>query len=69
MPNFILNYKMNSSVKVMRVKNCMSELHAKVKLKEYLEKKHGKVDLIIYSVNPDTLGVFDNLMNIINGNK
>jgi hypothetical protein len=42
----------------IKVKNCMSELHAKIKLEEYLKKKHAKLErLVDHKCINDWLGV------------
>lgn len=42
----------------MRVKNCMSELHAKSKLEDYLKKKYNITKLIVLDCKPDLPGAF-----------
>jgi hypothetical protein len=44
-----------------KVKNCMSDLNAKIKLEEWLKKKYDNFDrLVVYKCNEDTLGgIFD----------
>jgi hypothetical protein len=51
-----------------KVKNCMSDLHAKIKLEEWLKKKHSNFkELVIYKCNEDTLGgIFDFMGNPFN---
>ena len=50
--------------KEMKVKNCMSEAHAKVKLEKYLMKHNDDFQkLVIYSVIEDYLGVFGDIFN------
>lgn len=44
----------------IKVKKCMSEFHAKVKLEEYLKKKHSDFNnLVIYKCTHDFLEIFD----------
>lgn len=44
----------------IKVKNCMSEIHSKIKLEEYLKKKHPNFkQLVVYSCVQDFLGVYD----------
>ena len=44
----------------MKVKNCMSEIHAKIKLEDYLKKKHTDFQkLVVYKCIDDFLGIFD----------
>jgi len=43
---FVIDYDIyftnrNKESHIMKVKNCMGELHAKLKLDEYLKKKHN----------------------------
>ena len=48
--------------KRMRVKNCTSTLHAKLKFGDYLKAKHG--DMKSFSIDNckvDTLGFFENM--------
>jgi len=51
--------------KIIIVYNCMNELHAKLKLKEYLEKKYGKdLQYIKFSSVVDkSLGLDSNLFS------
>lgn len=45
--------------KEMKVKNCMGELHAKVKLNEYLKSKIKDFDyIIIHTCKEDRIGDF-----------
>lgn len=49
----------------MKVKNCMSELHAKIKLEKYLQKKYDNFNnLVVYKCNNDK---FNKLFNDILG--
>lgn len=44
----------------MKVKNCFSDLQAKIKLEKYLARKHPMFDrMVVYSCNKDVLGFFD----------
>lgn len=44
----------------IKVKNCMSELHSKIKLEEYLKKKHDNYkSMVVYKCTHDFLGLFD----------
>jgi hypothetical protein len=44
----------------MKVKNCMSEIHSKVKLEDYLKKKHSNFQkLVIFKCTNDFFGLFD----------
>jgi len=44
----------------MKVKNCMSELHAKIKLEDYLKKKHSDFNnLVVHKCRKDFLGMSD----------
>lgn len=51
----------------MKVKNCMSEIHAQVKLEKYLQKKNPYFEkMVVYSIKPDLdtlMGQFNNLFN------
>jgi hypothetical protein len=47
-----------------KVKNCMSELHAKVKLKDYLKNKHKDFKSInIISCHDDYMGIFGDIFS------
>jgi len=47
-----------------KVKNCMSELHAKVKLNDHLRNKHKDFQSInIISCHDDYMGIFGNIFN------
>jgi hypothetical protein len=51
----------------MKVKNCMSELHAKIKLEEYLKKKYDNFQrLVVYSATEDFVSLFGNSDNPFN---
>lgn len=42
----------------IKVKNCMSDLHAKIKLEEYLKNKHSNFSkLVVYKCYVDFLGM------------
>jgi len=44
----------------IKVKNCMSEAHAKVKLEKYMQKKHQDFrQLVVYRCTKDTFGLFE----------
>ena len=44
----------------IKVKNCMSEIHAKIKIEGYLKKKHEDFSrLVIHKCVHDILGIFD----------
>lgn len=44
----------------MKVKNCMSEIHAKIKLEDYLKRKYPNFQqLVVYKCVNDFLGIFD----------
>jgi len=46
----------------MRVKNCMSDLHAKVKLEDYLKRNHANFQrLVVYKCYPDLFGGIFNI--------
>jgi hypothetical protein len=48
----------------MKVKNCMSEIHSKVKLEDYLKKKHSNFQrLVIYKCVDDIFGIFSMMGN------
>ena len=48
--NFLIDYDYGTlKNKRTRVKNCVNELGAKMKLFNYLERKHGKAELVITS--------------------
>ena len=50
--------------KEMKIKNCMSEMHAKVKLEEYLKKHNSNFQkLVVYSATEDVLGIFGDAFN------
>ena len=43
----------------MKVKNCMSEIHSKIKLEDYLKKKHSNFQkLVINKCVDDIFGIF-----------
>ena len=43
----------------MKVKNCMSEIHSKIKLEDYLKKKHSNFQkLVISKCVDDIFGIF-----------
>lgn len=45
---------------IIKVHNCMGDLHAKIKLQGYLKKKHANFErLVVISCNPDMFGFFD----------
>ena len=51
--------------KKMKVKNCMSELHAKTKLGNYLKSKHTNFDnLIISECEIDNIDYLRNIFKI-----
>lgn len=44
----------------MKVKNCMSSLHAKVKLEDFLKRKHtGFKSLVVYNCNENIFDGFN----------
>lgn len=44
----------------MKVKNCMSELHAKIKLEDYLKRKHNNFkQLVVYKCQMDIFRIYD----------
>lgn len=44
------------------VKNCMGEMHAKIKLNEYLKKKYGEGELRVMTCsNDDIFSAFGNI--------
>ena len=44
----------------MKIKNCLSEAHAKVKLEKFLIKKtEGFKNMVVYACTLDDLGFFD----------
>jgi hypothetical protein len=46
----------------IKVKNCTSELQAKIKLGDYVKKKYPSFkDLVIYKCNKDFMGMFGNI--------
>lgn len=46
----------------MKIKNCMGELHAKIRLGDYLKKKHSNFkSLVIKSIKPDISNVFGDI--------
>jgi hypothetical protein len=72
MPTYIIRYDIycnrNLFGKETRVKNCQSELHAKVKLNEYCKKHPGFTHIIIHSCREDNastdfLDFFNNIVN------
>lgn len=48
----------------MRIKNCDSEMHAKIKLAEYLKKHNKSNNLIIVDCFDDTSGIFSILKKV-----
>jgi len=43
----------------MKIKNCMSEIHSKVKLEDFLKKKYSNFkSVVIYKCTNDILGLF-----------
>ena len=49
----------------IKVKNCMSNAHAKVKLEKYLSRKTTDFKkLVVYECTKDISGIFDFLDNI-----
>lgn len=56
----------NKPYKPMRIRNCTSELHAKMRLSDYLEKKHGNGDLVITSCYAED-GIFNMFGDIFKG--
>ena len=49
---FVIDYDIyftnrNKESHIMKVKNCMGELHAKLKLDEYLKKKHNNFQSMV----------------------
>ena len=62
---FTIEYSYNNSPrKKMKVKNCMSELHAKMKLGRYMESKHGKGELAVFNCICGD-GIFGDIFNDI----
>lgn len=65
---YLIEYSCNGKTKKTRVKNCMSELHAKVKLGSFL-KSNGVNDFEITSCDKDVLselsGLFGGVFNDI----
>ena len=68
MKTFVIKYEIwfkdGSKVlnKEMKVKNCMSSVHAQVKLEEYLAKKHGDFDrLVVESCQEDIFSTFGDI--------
>jgi hypothetical protein len=48
--------------KEIKINNCLSELHAKVKLEQYLKKKHSNFNkLVITSCRKDIMGNFNDV--------
>jgi len=48
----------------IKVKNCMSDLHAKVKLEDYLKRKHKDFEkLVVVSCVKDIFSIFGGLFN------
>ena len=46
----------------MKIRNCSSELHAKIRLGEYLRTKHTNFStLTVHDCKEDTLQIFDKL--------
>jgi hypothetical protein len=59
---YSISFTDNSSLagKEMKVKNCMSDLHAKIKLEEFLKKKHLKFKiLVVESCREDIDDIFE----------
>jgi hypothetical protein len=52
----------------MRIKRCMSDLHAKIRLEQYLEKNVlGFSRLVVYTCAPDTPNPFGDIFGDIFG--
>lgn len=51
--------------KKIRIENCLSELHAKMRLNEYLVKKQGRKRLVVKSCVEYNMfnGLFDKIWN------
>jgi hypothetical protein len=69
--NYIISYQVLFTdaapvLQKMRVKNCMSELHAKIKLEDYLKRKHANfAQLAVLNCTEDLGDIF----NFLNGLK
>ena len=58
---YIVYFKSGPEKKAMNVKNCMCELHAKIKLGEYLKRKYpDMIKLEITKCEEDFLSIFNN---------
>jgi len=61
---YLINYGIyfndgNYESHTMKVKNCLSEIHSKVKLEDYLKKKHSNFqELVVFKCTHDVLGFF-----------
>ena len=64
---FVIEYKIyfsnkSPTIHTTKVKNCMGELHAKIKLGEWLKKKHSDFkNLEIISCKEDIVGMFGDI--------
>lgn len=62
---FVIEYDIyftnkNKESHTTKVKNCLSELHAKVKLEDYLKKKNNNFSsLVVHKCTKDFFGIFN----------